>query len=174
MHPCYSLCPSESKHLEAACSLPLVIVIPVNDHDVPWHSLPGEAPSGPRLSELPDQPTWKVRYESRYRISLMALASLIKGETISESMKNCWFVIGTTLRFWFSPPDLHRSPSQRNRSAENDHRKSRLCSRWSPPVVIKEPLLQNRPELVPHLGAECLVLGKCLKALLDQFRGHGG
>ena len=22
MHPCYSLCPSESKHLEAACSLP--------------------------------------------------------------------------------------------------------------------------------------------------------
>src|SRR5271166_6545966 len=41
-------------------------------------------------------------------------------------------------------------------------------------MVSKEPLLQDRPELIPHLGAERPVLGKCLKAVFDQFRGHGG
>src|SRR5271165_1529352 len=80
----------------------------------------------------------------------------------------------TSPHFWCSPPDMHRFPSQRDRSTEDDHRQSRFCSRWSPPVVFKEPLLKDCPELITHLGAERPVLGKCLKAVFDQFRGHGG
>src|SRR5271165_3439063 len=41
-------------------------------------------------------------------------------------------------------------------------------------MIFKEPLLKDCPELIPHLGAERAVLGKCLKAVFDQFRGHGG
>jgi len=41
-------------------------------------------------------------------------------------------------------------------------------------MVSKEPFLQDRPELLTHLGAERPVLGKCLKAVFDQFRGHIG
>src|SRR5271157_4947317 len=49
-----------------------------------------------------------------------------------------------------------------------------LCSRWSPPMASKEPFLKDCPELLTHLGAERPVLGKCLNAIFDQFRGHGG
>jgi len=41
-------------------------------------------------------------------------------------------------------------------------------------MVSKEPLLQDRPEFLTHLGAERPVLGKCPKALFDQLRGHIG
>ena len=41
-------------------------------------------------------------------------------------------------------------------------------------MVSKEPLLKDCPELLTHLGAERPVLGKCLKAVFDQFRGHIG
>src|SRR5271157_4285103 len=75
-------------------------------------------------------------------------------------------------QFWCSPLGEQRFRSQRDRSAEDDQRPSRLGSRWSPPMVSKEPFLQDRPELFPHLGAERPVLGKCLKPLFDQFRGH--
>ena len=47
-----------------------------------------------------------------------------------------------------------------------------LCSRWSPPMASKEPFLKDCPELLTHFGAERPVLGKCLKAVFDQFRGH--
>ena len=41
-------------------------------------------------------------------------------------------------------------------------------------MIFKEQLLKDCPELIPHLGAERPVLGKCLKDIFDQFRGHGG
>src|SRR5271166_7156918 len=80
----------------------------------------------------------------------------------------------TSPRSWCSPLGEQRFPSQRDRSAEDYQRQSRLGSRWSPPMVSKEPLLQDRLELLTHLGAERPVLGKCLKAAFDQFRGHIG
>src|SRR5208337_3547265 len=80
----------------------------------------------------------------------------------------------TSPHFWCSPLGEQRFRSQRDRSAEDYQRQSRLGSRWSPPMVSKEPFLQDRPELLTHLGAERAVLGKCPKALFDQFRGHIG
>src|SRR5271157_5240586 len=41
-------------------------------------------------------------------------------------------------------------------------------------MVSKEPLLKDCPELITHLGAERPVLGKYLKAVFDQSRGHIG
>ena len=63
---------------------------------------------------------------------------------------------GRTRRDQGEAPDRAGNPS-------DDHQRS-----------SKRPVLQNRPELVPHLGTERSVLGECFKALLDQFRGHGG
>lgn len=37
------------------------------------------------------------------------------------------------------------------------------------PIIVKEPFITNRPELLPHLSTERPVLGKCFKAVLDQF-----
>src|SRR5512135_1809688 len=71
-----------------------------------------------------------------------------------------------------SAPGVAPLVSRSDRTATDS--RSRLCSRWSSPVVVKEPLLQDRPELIPHLGTERPILGKCLKALLDQLRRHEG
>ena len=55
-------------------------------------------------------------------------------------------------RFWCSPPDLHRFPSQRDRSAENDHRQSRLCPRGHHPSSSRNRFSKTARNLSRILG----------------------
>src|SRR5271157_2692164 len=79
----------------------------------------------------------------------------------------------TSPQFWCSPAQT-RMFGVNETGPPSTTSVNRSYALWSPPMIFKEPLLKDCPELIPHLGAERAVLGKCLKAVLDQFRGHIG